>query len=112
MCTTRDANLKVCSVSYSLAFGLTSDLCLQQTVAATDTHFTCIGTCSLMCSPFPPQYAVTHVPWISLERLEVALTFACSAIATRPVPAAVALGSASAAMANPARVSIKAKENF
>lgn len=47
-----------------------------------------------------------------MGRLEVALTSVCWATATRPVPAAVAPDSALAAMANPARVSIKTEGNL
>lgn len=48
-----------------------------------------------------------HVKWTSLGRLEAALTSVCWETATRPEPAAVALGSAWAAMASPAKVSMR-----
>lgn len=46
-----------------------------------------------------------HVRWTSLGRQEAALTSVCWETATKPEPAAVALGSAWAAMASPAKVS-------
>lgn len=46
-----------------------------------------------------------HVRWTSLGRQEGALTSVCWGMAIRPEPAAAALDSAWAAMANPAKVS-------
>lgn len=77
----------------------------KQTAEVSHIHLRRYITSVLSSVLFHAQCAATRVPWISLERLEVALTFVCLAIATRPVPAAVALDLASAAMESPAKVS-------
>lgn len=56
------------------------------------------------------QCVAMHVRWTSLGRLEAALTSVCWEMATRPELAAVAPGSAWAATASPAKVSISVME--
>lgn len=59
----------------------------------------------LLLPPFAFQSAATHVRWTSSGSLEAARISVCWETDTKPGPAAVALDSAWAAMASPAKVS-------
>lgn len=90
MSTTRDANLQVTPEVFEISH----------------VHLTTVSIPFFLLNfVLGVQCAAMHVRLIRMERQVAARTSACSGMVTRPGPAAVALDSALAAMASPAKVS-------